>query len=112
MTNTSGANTSRQGPFSEALLTLAEYLELSLDAGASLIVMRHTSTTATLYTGDAEGPREDLKPRGTTSAALANEILELTDVGANLLELDGRTYRFFRSFAHIGGPPAVVFSMR
>jgi hypothetical protein len=110
MTNTSGADTSQQEPVCEALVTLAEYLELSLDAGGSLIIMRHTSGTATLYTGNAEGPREDLKPHGTTTAALANGILEATQVGANLLELDGRTYRFFRSFAHIGGTPAVVFS--
>jgi hypothetical protein len=109
MTNASGANTSQQA-FPEALLTLAEYLELSLDAGGSLIIMRHTSGTATLYTGDAEGLREDLKERGTTSASLANEILEVTQVGANLIEIEGRTYRFFRSFAHIGGAPAVVFS--
>jgi hypothetical protein len=110
MTNASGANT-QQASLSEALRTLVEYLELSLDAGASLIVMRHTSDTATLYVGDAAGPREDLKRHGTVPASLANEILDATRAGANLIEIDGRTYRFFRSFTHIDEIAAVVFSL-
>jgi hypothetical protein len=110
MTNASGANADQQAPFSEALQVLAEYLELSLDAGASLVVMRHTSDTATLYIGDATGPREDLKRRGTVAASLASEILDVTRAGANLIEIDGRTYRFFRSFAHIDEVAAIVFS--
>jgi hypothetical protein len=110
MTNASGANTSQRALLPEALRALAEYLELSLDAGASLIVMRHSSDTATLYVGDATGPREDLKRRGTITAPLANEILNGTRAGVNLIEIEGRTYRFFRSFAHIDEVAAVVFS--
>lgn len=110
MTNTSGANTSQREPASEALLTLAEYLEVSLDTGASLVVMRHTSETATLYVGDAAGPREELKRRGTVTASLANEMLDLTRAGPNLIEIEGRTYRFFRSFTHMDDVAAVVFT--
>ncbi|PCE26124.1 hypothetical protein BWP39_16495 [Paraburkholderia acidicola] len=110
MTNASGATINQQTPPSEALRTLAEYLELSLDAGASLAVMRHTPDTATLYIGDPSGPREELKRRGTIPATLANEILDATQAGANLIEIGGRTYRFFRSFTHIDEIPAVVFS--
>ena len=110
MTNASGANTNQQTPVSEALRTLAEYLELSLDAGASLAVMRHAPDTATLYIGDLSGPREDLKRRGTISATLATEILDATQAGPNLIEIGGRTYRFFRSFTHIDEIPTVVFS--
>jgi hypothetical protein len=110
MTNASGANTSRQGPQLEALQVLAEYLELSLDAGASLIVMRHTNDIATLYVGDATGPREELQRRGTIAASLANEILNVTEAGVNLIEIEGKTYRFFRSFTHIDEVAVVVFS--
>ncbi|MFL9933027.1 hypothetical protein P0D88_28270 [Paraburkholderia sp. RL18-103-BIB-C] len=110
MTHASGANTGQRAPLLEALLTLAEYLELSLDAGASLIVMRHASDTATLYLGDASGPREDLKRRGTVTASLANEILDATRAGVNVMEIEGRTYRFFRSFTHMDDVAAVVFS--
>lgn len=110
MTDASGANTGQRVPLLEALLTLAEYLELSLDAGANLIVMRHTSDTATLYLGDASGERADLKRRGTVAASLANEILDATRPGMNVMEIEGRTYRFFRSFTHMDGVAAVVFS--
>ncbi len=110
MTNASGATTNLQGPRLEALQVLAEYLELSLDAGASLIVMRHSSDTATLYVGDAAGPREELKQRGTIAASLANEILNVTEAGNNLIDIEGKTYRFFRSFTHIEGVAAVGFS--
>lgn len=110
MTNASGANTSQQGPRLEALQVLAEYLELSLDAGASLIVMRHSADIATLYVGDAAGPREELKRRGTIAASLANEILNVTEAGNNLIEIEGKTYRFFRSFTHMDGVASVVFS--
>jgi nucleoside-diphosphate-sugar epimerase len=110
MTNASGANASQQGLQLEAQQVLAEYLELSLDAGASLIVMRHSNDIATLYIGDASGPREELKRRGTIAAALANEMLNVTDAGMNLLEIEGKTYRFFRSFTHVDNVAAVVFS--
>lgn len=110
MTTASGVSTSLQGPQLEALQVLAEYLELSLDAGASLIVMRHSSDVATLYVGDAAGPREELKRRGTIAASLANEILNVTEAGINRLEIEGKTYRFFRSFTHLDDVAAVVFS--
>lgn len=110
MTNASGASTNLQGPQLEALQVLAEYLELSLDAGASLIVMRHSSDIATLYIGDPAGPREELKRRGTIAASLANEILNVTEAGMNRVEIEGKTYRFFRSFTHVEEVAAIVFA--
>lgn len=110
MTNGFGESATRHEPQLLALHTLAEYLEVSLDAGGSLIVMRHASDVATLYVGDPAGPREELKRRGTIAATLANEILDITQAGNNLIEVDGRTYRFFRSFTHIEDVAAVVFS--
>lgn len=110
MTYASGAHTGQRELVQEALQALAEYLEVSLDAGASLIVMRHTSDAATLYVGDASAPREELKRRGTVPAALANEILNVTQAGMNVMEIEGRTYRFFRSFTHMDEVAAVVFS--
>lgn len=94
----------------DPLRTLAGYLEASLDAGASLIVMRHSNDTATFYLGDPSGPREDLKRRATASAALARQFLDLTRAGMNVIEFDGTTYRFFRSFTQVEDAAAVVFT--
>ncbi|HZZ11309.1 MAG TPA: hypothetical protein VFE79_11520 [Paraburkholderia sp.] len=110
MAHGSGDNASCNEPPAEALQALAEYLELSLDTGASLVIMRHTSDVATLYLGDPTGPREALKRRGTIAASLANQMLAATEPGKNLIEIDGRTYRFFRSFTHIDDAAAIVFS--
>jgi hypothetical protein len=51
-----------------------------------------------------------LKRRGTVTASLANEILDATRAGVNVMEIEGRTYRFFRSFTHMDDVAAVVFS--
>ncbi len=110
MIDARGTELGQQEPPPEALRMLAEYVELSLDAGASLLVMRHTSDTATIYVGDATGPREDVKRLGTVTASLANEILDLTRAGTNLIEIESRTYRFFRSFTHVDEVAAVVFA--
>jgi hypothetical protein len=37
-------------------------------------------------------------------------MLDMTQAGANLIEVEGKIYRFFRSFAEIEGAAAVVFS--
>nr|WP_244145968.1 hypothetical protein [Paraburkholderia caledonica] len=94
----------------EALQTLAGYLERSLDGASSVVMMRHTTELCTVYLGDPEGPREELRQIGAISTALANEMLESTSSGVNLMQIDGQTYRFARSFTEVGGVAAVVFS--
>lgn len=108
MTHTIEKPTGRED--ADPLRTLAGYLEASLDAGASLIVMRHSNDTATFYLGDPSGPREELKRRATASATLARQILDHTRAGINVIELDGTTYRFFRSFTQVEDAAAVVFT--
>ena len=94
----------------ETLLTLAGYLERSLDKATSVLMMRHTSDVCTVYLGDPEGLREDLKQIGAISTALANGILETTSSGQNLVQIGGQTYRFARSFTQVDGVAAVVFA--
>jgi hypothetical protein len=110
MTHATGETAGREELVREALRTLAGYLELSLDAGASLIVIRHANDTVTFYVGDPSGPREELKRRGTAASSLANEMLNQTRVGMNVIEIDDVTYRFFRSFTLVEEAAAVVFA--
>lgn len=84
--------------------------ERSLDGASSVVMMRHTNELCTVYLGNPEGPREELKQIGAISTALANEMLESTSSGVNLMQIDGQTYRFARSFTEVGGVAAVVFS--
>ncbi|BCG03002.1 hypothetical protein PPGU19_075700 (plasmid) [Paraburkholderia sp. PGU19] len=108
MTFKSGDGTPHQTP--ESLLTLAEYLELSLDLGGSLIMMRPRFQACAMYVKIPAGPKEDLRSCGMIEEVLADEILQLTHVGINHLEIDGQAYRFVRSFAHIARHGAVVFA--
>ncbi|WP_235850753.1 hypothetical protein [Paraburkholderia piptadeniae] len=104
----SGNGTQQQTPAS--LLTLAEYLELALDMGGSLIMMRPRAQTCVMYIGDPAGSHDDLRSFGTIEAVLADEILRLTHAGINFLEIDGPPYRFVRSFRHIDSRGAIVFA--
>jgi thiamine monophosphate synthase len=95
---------------SEALMTLAKYLELSLDAGASLVMLRKSHDQCDVYVGDpAEAPNE-LKHQGTVSIILADEILVATRAGQNQVSIEDRTYRFLRTFTHIQSSGAVIFT--
>lgn len=98
----------RQPP--ESLRALAEYLELSLDKGKSLVMMRHGTDVCSLYVGDPSSEESDLTAHGTIATTVANEILELTLSGANQITVGDQTYRFFRSFTHIADVGAVVFA--
>ncbi|MFL9965136.1 hypothetical protein PQR02_29595 [Paraburkholderia sediminicola] len=97
-------------PVPESLRILAVYLERSLDKATSIVMMRHTTDACTVYVGDPENSREDLKQIGTITIPVANGILESTSSGANTVQIDGQVYRFVRSFAQVGGMAAVVFS--
>ena len=98
------------GQTPESLRALAEYLELSLDAGACVVMLRQSSDVCAVYVGDPAGIQDDLTGHGTISAALADEILEITHAGANRTTVGEQTYQFMRSFTHIGGNGAVVFA--
>ncbi|MGF6754395.1 hypothetical protein [Paraburkholderia sp. GAS334] len=105
-----GSAHSPQGHISESLLTLAEYLELSLDAGACVVMLRHSTDVCAVYVGDPAGTQDDLTRRGTISAGMADEILTITNAGANRIAIGEQTYQFVRSFTQIEDSGAVVFS--
>jgi len=110
MTTASGsANTAQEGT-PTSLLTLVKYLELSLDEGKCVVMMRRDADAVSVYVGDPQDEDNDLKSRGTIAAAMVNEILELTRSGANQLSVGGDSYRFFRSFTQIADVGAVVFA--
>jgi hypothetical protein len=95
---------------SESLLTLAEYLELSLDEGGVVILARTSEQSFTVYVGDVMDPLCDLKTRGKIAAATALGIVEQTDPGWNQIVVGGQTYRFMRTFTQLEETPATVFT--
>ncbi|MDE1179355.1 hypothetical protein [Paraburkholderia sp.] len=97
-------------PIPDSLKKLAEFLERSLDSGASIVMMRHTPDLCTVYLGDPSGLREELKQVGSIAIPMANDMLALTRSGINRMPLDGQVYRFVRSFTQVGDTAAVVFS--
>jgi hypothetical protein len=98
------------GQTPESLRALTEYLELSLDKGKCVVMMRDGTDVCSVYVGDPAGDEDDLTRHGTISAAVADEILELTQVGVNRMTVGDQTYRFFRSFTHIADIGTVVFT--
>ena len=110
MTTVSDLVSGAQGESSEPLLTFAKYLELSLDAGMSLVMMRRKTDVASILMGEPSEEFKDLQNCGSISSAMADEILDLTKSGTNQLTIGEHEYRFFRSFAHIAGVGAVVFA--
>lgn len=95
----------------EAMATLFEYLELALDKGGHLIMVRSQSSgNCTLYVGDETMSDEDLPKCGAIQSNLADAILESTESGLNELSINGETYRFMRFFAEVGHQGAVVFA--
>jgi hypothetical protein len=99
-----------QGPTPDSLQALAAYLELSLDKGKCVVMMRHGKDVCSVYVGDPANEEDVLTGHGTLSVAVADEILELTQVGVNRMTLGDQTYRFFRSFTHISDVGAVIFA--
>jgi hypothetical protein len=100
----------RQGQMPESLQTLAKYLELSLDEWKCVVMMRNGTGDCSVYLGDPAGEDDNLTGHGTISAAVTDEILELTQGGTNQITVGDQTYRFFRSFAHIDDVGVVVFA--
>jgi hypothetical protein len=110
MTTVSDLASGSQGESPESLLTLAKYLELSLDAGTCIVMMRRTSDVVSIILGEPTGELSDLQGCGTITTAVADEILDMMKSGTNQITVGELQYRFFRSFAHIAGVGAVVLA--
>ncbi|NKJ47504.1 hypothetical protein CIC12_12285 [Burkholderia sp. SG-MS1] len=107
----SNAATYQSGACTPASLrTLAGYLELALDEGESVVLMRIGTQVRNVYVGDPSGALEDLTDSGVIDAFQADEILMLTSLGLNRLTADGQQYRFVRSVRYIADRQAVVFT--
>jgi hypothetical protein len=76
----------QHGQPAESLLTLSRYLELALDDGACVVLVRRGADICSVY------------------------ILELTSSGANQMTIGDVAYRFVRSFTHIAERGATVFT--
>jgi hypothetical protein len=94
----------------ESLRALARYLELALDEGESVVLMRIGMQVRSVYIGDPSGDLEDLKDSGVVDARQADEILALTCLGLNRITADGQQYRFVRSVRYIADRQVVVFT--
>lgn len=95
----------------EAMATLSEYMELALDKGGHLVMVKNpNSSTCTLYLGDETMSDETLPKCGVIRNDLADAILQFTESGFNELSIDGATYRFMRFFTEVGRQGAVVFA--
>ena len=109
MTTSSELVNSPQDATPESLLALSKYLDLALDKGKSVVMMRHEVNVCSVYVGEPADEENPLARQGTIAAAVADEILELTRAGVNRIELEDQVYRFVRSFTHVAGVGAVVF---
>ena len=67
----------------ESLPTLAEFVELSLNSGASVIMMQKCNDVCAMYVGDARRDQDRLRYHGAIAATQAEEILEQTRAGRN-----------------------------
>ena len=94
----------------ESLRTLAGYLELALDEGESVVLMRIGTHVRSVYIGDPSGALEDLTDHGVVAAFQAEEMLALTRLGLNQITADAQRYRFTRSVRYIADRQAVVFT--
>jgi hypothetical protein len=96
----------------EALSTLAQYLELSLDDSCSVIMMQRCDGLCAVYIGDATKDQGHWEYSGVIAALIAGDILKMTRSGSNRIEIDGRKYRFVRSPTHFEDRGAIVFRPR
>jgi hypothetical protein len=94
----------------DSVLTLAAYLEIALEKGKQVVMMRRDDDCFAVYVGDPSDEDGKLSSHGTISTAVAEELLGLTQVGLNRLTVGDQTYRFFRSFTYISDGGAVVFA--
>ena len=89
---------------------LAYYLELALDAGQAVVVMRYGASERLVYIGDPDSSLDELSSSVAVAAHLADEMLALTEPGMNRLTADGQIYRFTRTHRYIEDRQAVIFA--
>jgi hypothetical protein len=94
----------------EAASILSEYLELSLDKGMSLIVVRSQGEESDVYLGEPGEPDAEWTSCRAVQNSVVRAILESTRSGLNELVIQGQTYRFARTFAQVAEHGAVVFT--
>ncbi|KAK45687.1 hypothetical protein BG58_15950 [Caballeronia jiangsuensis] len=110
MGNALASTSGSDGHTPESLRTLAAYLEISLEEGKCVVVMRRGTDLCSVLVGDPADEDGKLTDHGTISAGVVDELLKRTHVGLNRITVDDQTYRFFRSFTLISDVGAVVFS--
>jgi hypothetical protein len=93
-----------------SLRMLAGYLELALDEGESVVLMRIGAQVRSVYVGNPSGALEDMTDSGVVDAFQADEMLTLTRLGLNRITAEGQQYRFVRSVRYIADRQAVVFT--
>jgi hypothetical protein len=98
------------GETAEAESVLSEYLELSLDKGTSLIVVRTQGEESDVYLGEPGEPDAEWTSCRTVRNSVVRAILEATRSGLNELVIQGQTYRFARTFTQVAEHGAVVFT--
>jgi hypothetical protein len=104
----SGLAPAQHGQPPESLLALAEYLELALDEGECVVLMRQGAGVCAVHIGDPTGLKDDLAVHGTIAAALADGMLtKLTQRGVNRITIGDQ---IVRSVMHIANDGAVVFA--
>ncbi|WP_429300282.1 hypothetical protein [Paraburkholderia sp. GAS199] len=89
---------------------LAAYLEMALDQGESVVLMRVGVQARGVYIGNPSGAFEALSGQGTIAAFEADEILALTRLGLNRMTADDQQYRFMRSVRYIADRQVAVFT--
>jgi hypothetical protein len=110
MTPSNAATYQSQTCTPESLRTLAGYLELALDEGESVVLMRIGTHVRSVYVGDPSSALEDLRDEGVVPAQQADEMLALTRIGLNRITADEQQYRFLRSVRYIADRQVVVFT--
>ncbi|MBK5050088.1 hypothetical protein IQ287_21715 [Burkholderia sp. R-69927] len=110
MTQSNAAIYQTQTCTPDSLRTLASYLELALDKGESVVLMRIGSQVRSVYVGNPSGALEDLADHGVVAAFQAEEMLALTQLGLNRISADDQQYRFMRSVRYIADRQVVVFT--
>jgi hypothetical protein len=93
----------------ESLLSLAEYLQLPLKIGESVIMMQEYDACRAIYVGNASRDQSMLVFHGTIAAPVARDIVRRTRAGRNRMEIAGQVFRFVRSVTHFEDRGAVVF---
>ena len=110
MTTGTGSAHAMRASTPASLRELANYLELALDAGQAVAVMRYGESERSVYIGDPDASLDELSSNGVVAAYLADEMLALTEPGVNRMTADGQTYRFTRTHKYIADRQVVVFA--